>query len=178
MRLIRSKSFYAAAVNRRHTSLTLASQAVRIGVILGLYIAISETQLRDRALREHRCRLFWTAYRLDRAWCSKVGWPPAIPDETVELPLPSNDAVPEDAKDDFEDAQFIVFAVKHARMHNQAVNTLYVRKRQSASFYERVQVAVRAMRDWVDAIPEHLRVGPADSIVLLWKPTYLSLIHI
>ena len=156
-------SFCSAAVNRRHTSIALASQAVRIGVILGLHIDISETQLRDRALREHRCRLFWTAYRLDRAWCSKVGWPPAIPDETIEMPWPSNEAVPEDEKDDFEDAEYIVFAIKLAKMHNHAVNTLYVRKRQATSFSERVQVSVRAMRDWVDALPEHLRVGPADT---------------
>lgn len=158
-----TKSFYASAINRRHTSITLASQAVRIGVILGLHIDISESQLRDQALREHRCRLFWTAYRLDRAWCSKVGWPPAIPDETVELGLPSDEAVPADAKDDFEDAQFIIFAIKLAKMHNDAVNTLYVRKRQPTSFSERVQVAVRAMRDWADALPKHLRVGSAES---------------
>ena len=155
-------SFCAAAVNRRHTSITLASQAVRIGVIIGFHIDISETQLRDRALREHRCRLFWTAYRLDRAWCSKVGWPPAIPDETIEMPMPSNDTVPAEEKGDFEDAEYIVFAIKLAKMHNHAVNTLYVRKRQATSFSERVQVSVRAMRDWLDALPTHLRVAPAD----------------
>jgi hypothetical protein len=71
--------------------------------------------------------------------------------------------VPEEAKDDFEDVQFIIFAIKLARMHNQAVNTLYVRKRQPTSFSERVQVAVRAMRDWADELPAHLRVGPAES---------------
>jgi hypothetical protein len=160
---LNAKSYCAAAVNRRHTSITLASQAVRIGVILGLHIDISETQLKDRALREHRCRLFWSAYRMDRAWCSKVGWPPAIPDEVVEMPLPADDAVPEEAKDDFTDAQYMVFAIKLAKMHNDSVNTLYVRKRQATSFSERVQVAVRAMRSWLDDLPDHLRVGPADS---------------
>lgn len=153
----------AASVNRRHTSITLASQAVRIGVLLGLHIDISETQLKDRSLREHRCRLFWSAYRMDRAWCSKVGWPPAIPDECVEMPLPSDSAVPEDAKDDFTEAAYMVSAIKLARMNNHAVNTLYVRKRQATSFSERVQVAVRALRSWLDDLPDHLRVGPADT---------------
>jgi hypothetical protein len=81
----------------------------------------------------------------------------------VEIPLPSDENIPEDSKEDFEDVQFIIFAIKLARMHNQAVNSLYVRKRQATSFSERVQVAVRAMRDWADELPQHLRVGLAET---------------
>jgi proline utilization trans-activator len=175
--LTQFKSFYSASINRRHTAISLGSYALRICVILGLHIDITETQLRDQALREHRCRLWWTAYRLDRAWCSRIGWPPSIPDESVEISLPSDDAVPLEVRDDFEDAQYIIFAVKLAKMHNHAVITLYVRKRQPTSFSERVQVAVRALRDWVDGLPSHLRIANEDSNRIAGHILYLHLAY-
>ncbi|KIW00320.1 uncharacterized protein PV09_08207 [Verruconis gallopava] len=170
-------SFYAASMNRRHTSITLAGYAVRLCVILGLHIDISEMQMRDPALREHRCRLWWTAYRLDRAWCSRIGWPPSIPDESVEIRFPSNEGIPEEAKTDFEDAQYIIAAIKLAKMHNHAVLTLYVRKRQPTSFSERVQVAVRALRDWANSLPEHLGVNSSGTESIASHILYLHLAY-
>lgn len=145
----------------------LASYAVRLCVILGLHIEIGETQLRDPVMREHRCRLWWTAYRFDRLWASKIGWPPSIPDESIEIGLPSDEGIPSDFSSDFEDREYMNMSVGLARMQNHAVNTLYVRKRQPTSFSERVQVAVRALRDWADRLPDHLKLSsdePPDTI--------------
>jgi hypothetical protein len=155
------QSFYASSMNRRHTAILLASRALRLGIILGLHMEIGESQLQDPAMREHRCRLWWTAYRFDRMWASKIGWPPSIPDDSVEIGLPSNEglsALSATSRSDFGDAEFISMAVRLARMLNHAVNTLYVRRRQPTSFSERVQVAVRALREWSDGLPDHLKV--------------------
>lgn len=153
-------------MNRRHTAILLASHAMRLCVVLGLHIEIGETQLRDPVMREHRCRLWWTAYRFDRLWASKIGWPPSIPDDSVEIGLPSNEGLADvspDIKDDFGDAEYIIMSVRLAKMLSHAVNTLYVRRRQPTSFSERVQVAVRALRDWADGLPEHLRLDESES---------------
>ncbi|EME82523.1 uncharacterized protein MYCFIDRAFT_176068 [Pseudocercospora fijiensis CIRAD86] len=167
-------SFYAASMNRRHTSILLASHALRISVILGLHIEIGESQLRDPAIREHRCRLWWTAYRFDRLWASKIGWPPSSPDDSIEIGLPSDESLPPSARGDFEDAQYMIMSIKMARMLNHAVTTLYVRKRQPTSFSERVQVAVRALRDWADDLPEHLRLN-TDELPVTVEPHVLYL---
>ncbi|KAF7186999.1 Proline utilization trans-activator [Pseudocercospora fuligena] len=167
-------SFYAASMNRRHTSILLASHALRISVILGLHIEIGESQLRDPAIREHRCRLWWTAYRFDRLWASKIGWPPSIPDDSIEIGLPSDEGLPPAARGDFEDAQYMIMSIKMARMLNHAVTTLYVRKRQPTSFSERVQVAVRALRDWADDLPEHLKLN-TDELPVTVEPHVLYL---
>lgn len=161
------QSFYASSMNRRHTAILLASHALRLCIILGLHIEIGETQLRDPAMREHRCRLWWTAYRFDRLWASKIGWPPSIPDDSIEISLPSNEGLSDlttELRNDFGDAEYIIMSVRLARMLNHAVNTLYVRRRQPTSFSERVQVAVRALRDWADGLPDHLKLDDSDSV--------------
>lgn len=151
-------------MNRRHTAILLASHALRLCIILGLHIEIGESQLRDPAMREHRCRLWWTAYRFDRLWASKIGWPPSIPDDSIEIGLPSDEGLSQEVRGDFEDAEYMIMSVRLARMLNHAVNTLYVRKRQPTSFSERVQVAVRALRDWADGLPAHLKLEEGESI--------------
>jgi proline utilization trans-activator len=145
-------------MNRRHTAVLLSGQSLRLCLVLGLHIEISDTQLKDPALREHRCRLWWTAYRFDRLWCGRVGVPPSVPDESVEIRLPSAEGLPASSELDFGDAEFLANGVRLARILSRAVNTLYVWKRQQTSFSERVQDAVRSLRDWAEQLPEHLRL--------------------
>jgi proline utilization trans-activator len=152
------QSFYAAIMNRRHTAVLLSGQSLRLCLVLGLHIEISDTQLKDPALREHRCRLWWTAYRFDRLWCGRVGIPPSIPDESIEIRLPSAADLPIGSEVDFRDAEHLAMSVRLSRILSRAVNTLYVWKRQQTSFSERVQQAVRSLRDWAEQLPEHLRM--------------------
>ncbi|QIX00408.1 hypothetical protein AMS68_005925 [Peltaster fructicola] len=169
-------AFYASCLNRRHTSITLASQALRICVILGLHLEIDQSQLKDVALREHRCRLWWSAYRYDRLWASKIGWPPSIPDDSIEIGLPSNIRLPADLEGDFEDADYTVAALRLAGMSNSAINTLYVRKRHTISFTERVQAAVRTLREWSESLPPRLRLS--DNAVPQYIPNHLLYLHL
>lgn len=145
-------------MNRRHTAVLLSGQSLRLCLVLGLHIEISDAQLKDPALREHRCRLWWTAYRFDRLWCGRVGVPPSIPDESVEIRLPSAAGLPPGSELDFRDAEHLAMGVRLSRILSRAVNTLYVWKRQQTSFSERVQDAVRSLRDWAEQLPEHLHL--------------------
>lgn len=151
-------------MNRRHTAVLLSSHALRLCLVLGLHIEISDTQLRDPVIREHRCRLWWTAYRFDRLWSGRVGVPASIPDESIEIRLPLDEGLPEGSEVDFRDAEHLVMSVRLSRMHNHAVNTLYAWKRQQTSFSERVQAAVRSLRDWAEELPAHLRVKPDEPL--------------
>lgn len=144
-------------MNRRHTAVQLSAESLRISVILGLHIEISDTQLKDPILREHRCRLWWTAYRFDRLWAGRIGVPPSIADESIEIRLPSDEGLPA-SSGDFRDSEHLIMSVRLSRMHSLSINTLYVWKRQLTSFSERVQAAVRSLRDWAEELPEHLKL--------------------
>ncbi|EME43638.1 hypothetical protein DOTSEDRAFT_72863 [Dothistroma septosporum NZE10] len=156
-------SIFASNLNRRHTATFMASYALRVSIILGLHIEISEVQLQDRQLREHRCRLWWTSYCFDRMWASKIGWPPSIQDQSIEIGLPSDNGLPTEAELDLHDAEHITFVVRLTQLTNNAVGSLYVRKRQPTSFSERVRTALKAVSDWANDLPPRLQLRPEDS---------------
>ncbi|CAK3837103.1 related to positive activator of transcription [Lecanosticta acicola] len=168
-------SIYSSVVNRRHTATFMASYALRIAVIIGLHIEISESQLKDRMLREHRCRLWWTVYCFDRMWASKIGWPPSIQDKSIEIDLPSDQGLPPDARADLHDAEHMIFVVRLARLTNSTVSSLYVRKRQQTSFSERVQVAVRSLTDWAADLPPRLQLDMTEGAP---NPRHVTYMHL
>ncbi|EXF82076.1 fungal specific transcription factor [Colletotrichum fioriniae PJ7] len=101
-------SFYSLALNRRHTAYTFAGSATRLAVVMGLHLNVPETQLRDAAAREHRVRVWWTAYIFDRMWAAKLSHPVAVQDIDIEVNLPSNPVVDDNIADDFADASYFV----------------------------------------------------------------------
>ncbi|KAG7047340.1 hypothetical protein JMJ77_0010692 [Colletotrichum scovillei] len=101
-------SFYSLALNRRHTAYTFAGSATRLAVVMGLHLNVPETQLRDAAAREHRVRVWWTAYIFDRMWAAKLSHPVAVQDIDIEVDLPSNPVVDDNIADDFADASYFV----------------------------------------------------------------------
>ncbi|KAF7624676.1 hypothetical protein AFLA_009917, partial [Aspergillus flavus NRRL3357] len=68
-------SFYSLCLNRRHSAYSLAGSAIRMAIIMGLHLNIPESQLSNACEREHRNRVWWTAYTLDRMWAAKLGYP-------------------------------------------------------------------------------------------------------
>src|SRR4051794_10275278 len=91
-RLTKIQSLYSLSLNRRHFAYILACSALRLGVIMGLHLNISESQLKDRAIREHGKRVWWTLYLFERMWSSKLGHPVSISDDDIEVEPPSNEA--------------------------------------------------------------------------------------
>lgn len=108
-------------------------------------------------------------------WASKIGWPPSIQDESIEIDLPSDQGLPPEAKADLHDAEHIVFVVRLAKLMNSMVSSLYVRKRQQTSFSERVQVAVRSLTDWAADLPPRLQLDMTEGASNPRHVTYLHL---
>ncbi|KFA67801.1 hypothetical protein S40285_04506 [Stachybotrys chlorohalonatus IBT 40285] len=105
-------SIYSLLLNRRYTANYLASTAIRLAVIIGLNLDVPEYQIPDRVAREHRSRVFWTAYILDRLFGSKMGHPASIQDEDIFADLPSDEGLTEAEIADFVNADYLNAAVK------------------------------------------------------------------
>ncbi|KMU89092.1 hypothetical protein CIHG_07025 [Coccidioides immitis H538.4] len=71
-------------MNRRHSAYCLVGYAVRFGIIMGLHLNVPQNQLPSRELQEHRNRVWWTAYILDRSWACMLGKPVSIQDEDID----------------------------------------------------------------------------------------------
>ncbi|KAK6222559.1 fungal specific transcription factor [Colletotrichum tabaci] len=168
-------SFYSLALNRRHTAYTFAGSATRLAVVMGLHLNVPESQLRDAAAREHRVRVWWTAYIFDRMWAAKLGHPVAVQDIEIEVDLPSNPAVDESVADDFADASYFVASVKLARLLGRVVPSIYRRRAQQTSLSHRVQEALKELRAWSGELPPQLHIDFKPTSERTPKPISLHL---
>ncbi|KAK7429421.1 hypothetical protein QQZ08_004013 [Neonectria magnoliae] len=157
-------SFYSLALNRRYTAYALAGSAVRLSVVMGLHLNVPESQLSDPSVREHRNRVWWTAYSFDRMWASRLGHPVAIQDEFIEVDLPC-DPVLTSGHDDFKDSGYLVASVRLARLAGRIGYSIYNRNPQQTSLSQRVQEALKDLRNWVEELPAHLHIEPKDNSV-------------
>lgn len=127
---------------------------------MGLHLRVPTTVLPDAAAREHRNRVWWTAYTFDRMWSAKLGFPPAISDTEMKVDLPSNPHGQIDSAD-FPDRSYFVARITLAKLTSRTMNLIYGYASQAKSLSERVQSAFRDLRTWMDDLPESLKVDGA-----------------
>lgn len=134
-----------------------------MAIIMGLHLNIPESQLSNACEREHRNRVWWTAYTLDRMWAAKLGYPYTIQDDEIEVDLPSNRAFLDDSSAlDFPDSGFFVARIGLARISGRIIHSIYSQKTQQTSLSQRVQEAFRDLRQWMDELPKCLQMGTED----------------
>ncbi|KAI1009886.1 hypothetical protein LB503_011535 [Fusarium chuoi] len=168
------QSFYSLALNRRYTAYALAGSSVRLSVVMGLHLNVPESQLRDAGAREHRNRVWWTAYSFDRMWASRLGHPVAIQDDDIEVDLPT-DPVLDTPSDDFADSSYFIAGLRLARLAAKVINAIYTRRPQQKTLSQRVQEALRDLRAFVEELPPHLHIEPTDAPEPSPKPLSLHL---
>lgn len=143
---------------------------------MGLHLSVPEHQLSDRGAREHRHRIWWTAYICDRMWASKLGQPASILDDDIEVDLPSSEGLTGPQARDFGDPDYIIASIRLARLATHIIASIYKRKGQHGAFSQRVQQALRNLRSWVEELPSHLQLDTEESLQAKSKPIiYLHL---
>ncbi|KAL2837347.1 fungal-specific transcription factor domain-containing protein [Aspergillus pseudoustus] len=153
-------SFYSLCLNRRHSAYSLAGSAVRTAVIMGLHLNIPVSQLSDACEREHRNRVWWTAYCFDRMWAAKLGYPTAIRDDEIEVDLPSNPIIEERSPSDFPDRDYFVARIGLSRLSGRIVHSIYGKPSPQPAFSLRVHEAFRDLRHWLEDLPVSLQIDP------------------
>ncbi|CEL01817.1 hypothetical protein ASPCAL01395 [Aspergillus calidoustus] len=161
--LIQFQSFYSLFLNRRHAAYSLAGSAVRQAIIMGLHLNIPASQMSDVGEREHRNRIWWTAYTFDRMWAVKLGYPSAIQDGKVEVDLPCNPVGLDNAAVlDFPDCAYFVARIRLARLSDRVINSIYGHKALESSLSSRVQDAFGDLRQWLKELPPSLQIDSSD----------------
>ncbi|CAM1501485.1 Fc.00g034690.m01.CDS01 [Cosmosporella sp. VM-42] len=168
-------SFYSLALNRRYSAYALAGSAVRLSIVMGLHLNVPESQLKDAGAREHRNRVWWTAYTFDRMWASRLGHPVAIRDDAVEVDLPLNPALVGSGGGDFGDSAYSIASIRLARLSGRILHSIYSRLPQQKSLSQRVQEALKDLRQWVEELPDHLHIESNDASGPSPKPISLHL---
>lgn len=147
---------YSYNLNRRHTAYLLASSAVRLGIVMGLNMNVPDGLYSNPVAREHRKRLWWTAYVLDRTCCSKLGHPASIADEDIMVDLPSNENL--EHLTDFEDVDYTRKSIELAGLSQQTRQQLYSRRKHHVPFSQRVQTTLKNITRWMETLPPRLQL--------------------
>lgn len=135
---------------------------MRLGLSIGMNHNIPETQLIDPVERQHRLRIWWTIYVFDRMWGSKMGQPSQILDDDIHLDMPSSIEPAQLHDEQFSDTDHLTANIELARIVGETIAKLYSRRKYSETFLQRVQKLLKALKHWVETLPEHLRLNEDD----------------
>jgi hypothetical protein len=140
----------------------LIGTALRLGLSIGLNHNIPESQLIDPVERQHRIRIWWTIYIFDRMWGSKMGHPSQILDDDIHLDMPSNVSPAQLHEEQFSDTDYLTANIRLARIVGETIAKLYSRRKYNETFLQRVQKLLKALKNWVETLPGHLRLNEDD----------------
>lgn len=132
---------------------------MRLSLSAGLNYNVPQSQNLGPVEREHRVRIWWTIYTLDRFWGSKSGFPVQIHDDDVHVDLPSS-AAPAPHSEQFGDSAYQIVTIELARITGNTTREIYSRKRSTESFLQREQKLLIQMQKWVQTLPEQIRLNP------------------
>lgn len=145
-------------LNRFHSAHLLIGNALRLGLSFRLnYNTVSETM--SVTEREHRVRLWWTIYSMDRFWGLRSGLPVQVSDDDIHVDLPATPALSTE-RDQFSDATVQNACIKLAQLAGRISQDLYGPKTAGESFIQREQKLLIHSRQWVESLPEHLKLLP------------------
>lgn len=153
---------------------------------MGLHLNVPESQLSDQLLREHRNRVWWTAYELDRLLAVRLSQPFSIQDDEIQVDLPSNIGLSGNGQDDFADACHLVNRIKLVKLSGQVIRLLYGRKTENESFLQRVQQALKDLQDWLRKLEGDMHAeeqqtpkitGPMKSLLLSFNQVRLLITY-
>jgi proline utilization trans-activator len=130
-----------------------------------MQLNVPEHQYHNRRAQEHRIRLWWSAYVLDRSSASKLGLPMSIADDDIFVDAPSSDGI-NDTDEDFDDVDYSLRSIEIARIAAKCTREIYGRRKFHSPFSQRVQSVLKEFTRWMDTLPPkfHLKNDGSSSL--------------
>lgn len=146
--------YFMQNLNRRDAAFLYIGLAVRMAISLGLHEEVSDPTI-DNIEREHRRRLWWSVYSMDRILCVKSGNPFSIADEDIGVSLPSR--IP-DQEPLISSATVLLHYTQLSQILGKIMVTIYRKTRQTkSSLVTSVQTIMDDLSRWLRELPEQLR---------------------
>ncbi|KAH8820214.1 hypothetical protein F5884DRAFT_744574 [Xylogone sp. PMI_703] len=116
-------SFYCYSLNRRKTAFVYAGLCLRLSNIIGLDKPAGAQF--SNLEKEHRKRLWWSSYCLDKITSTEMGWKPACTSAGRELSYPSNEGLSETDLEEFHDPGFLTAQAQLIELKLRITETAY-----------------------------------------------------
>ncbi|KID78564.1 Proline utilization trans-activator [Metarhizium brunneum] len=163
--------YFMQNMNRRDAAFQYIGKALRMAISLGLHQEVSnhypnatcqgQVPALDEAAREHRRRIWWSIYSLDRILSVKSGNPIAIQDEDIGVNLPSR--LP--SEPEYCPAVVLRYYTQLSGILGEIHTLIYRRTNQAVpksgkSLMASVQSIILALSKWNREVPNELRFDP------------------
>ncbi|KAK1964055.1 fungal-specific transcription factor [Colletotrichum sublineola] len=167
--------YFMQNMNRRDVAFLYTGMALRMAISLGLHHEIGSGPVQnplhgqeaklatlDDATREHRRRVWWSVYSLDRIMSVKSGNPITIQDEDIGVDPPSR--LPTEAE--YCPAVVLRHYTELSRILGEIHNTIYRKTSKTAPMSGKrlmtsVQSILFSLSKWNRDLPDELRFDPA-----------------
>ena len=168
-------AYYMQTLNRRDAAYIYIGLALRMAISLGLHQEVSDREMDDFS-REHRRRVWWSTYSLERLLSVTSGHPTSIRDEDIDL-LPPRPIGSENPRVPFVLASY----TQLSRIQGIIGDQVYRKKQSSGtSLSASVQDIMKKLSKWFAQLPEDVRLdlGNLDSNINRESvSTYLHYYH-
>ena len=171
--------YFLQNLNRRDAAFLYIGMALRMAISLGLHQEISQRSMAsgaavapvsqlDDAAKEHRRRVWWSIYSLDRIVCVKSGNPVTIRDEDIGIQLPSRlpyepEYCPAVVLRHYTELSRILGDIAKSIYHKPSISA--TGKADGKQLVASVQHIIHALYSWKRNIPDRLRFDPARLLV-------------
>ncbi|KAK4936883.1 Transcriptional activator [Elasticomyces elasticus] len=146
---------YMQNLNRKDAAFLYIGLAIRMAISLGLHQEVDDP-LMDIAEREHRRRVWWSVYSMDRIISVKSGNPISIHDEDIDVawpgPIPGIDS-------NLSPPRVLAHYTQLSRILGKIGEGIYRKKHKSGTnLLALVQSIMHDLSDWLSKIPAELRI--------------------
>ncbi|KAK1146751.1 Transcriptional activator [Aspergillus melleus] len=156
-------AYFLQALNRRDSAYIYIGLALRMAVSLGLHQEVMDQAISTEE-REHRRRVWWSVYSLDRLLSLTLGRPFSIQDVDINLALPG-----QVGDEDPRVSSILACYAQLSRIQGTIGEEIYRNKQtSSSSLFASAQRIMRSLSDWFGNLPEELRINTSS------PPTGLS----
>ncbi|EPE02607.1 c6 transcription factor [Ophiostoma piceae UAMH 11346] len=152
--------YFLQNMNRRDAAFLYIGIALRMAIGLGMHQELPATSSASDTEREHRRRVWWSIYSLDRILSLKSGHPISILDEDIGVRMPSQ--LPGEA---VESPVVVLCCYTELSRILGEINTLIYRRSAASthtgqSLVQTVHSILQSLIQWEEALPKALRLDP------------------
>lgn len=168
--LTNCKAFYCYSLNRRKTAYSYASQSCALAKLLQLHKPVTaqtpvDAEQNVRVMNEHRKRLWWTSYCMDRMISTELGVSPALASVPEGMQLPCSASLTSEDLEQFSDPSLLTASTQLCEIKRHVVIT--AAQHSDVDDERRLDIikpCIDMLHDWRANLPSNMTFTFEDSL--------------
>ncbi|KAI1370794.1 hypothetical protein F4677DRAFT_437509 [Hypoxylon crocopeplum] len=151
-------------LNRQKTAYIYAGLNAKMCNMLQLHKASSSLDC-SPVVREHRKRVWWSTFCIDRMASTQLGLLPSLQIEQVDLEYPTQTGLLPDDLEEFSDPDYLTARVQLTIIQADAANNVCHLGQDDAEDIDTIlRPVLRRLDAWREGLPAHMALGLQDSL--------------